>query len=499
MKNTFNFAILLFICIKMNASTGVVSPILVTPYDVLNFVNYNAPFNNGVEKLDSSFQRYTNYDAKITNNFYYDNSNKVDSLLRFTKNPWNVNLLKDSYYYNDLEKEVLRRNNPDQYETNIIYDTTYSNYNALGHLMNSKSSWLTYFIPFTEYRLYVLETVYTRDALNRVTEKLIYWNPYDAKQNLPIPTVPPRPYEKYLYQYNAQNQVTNTQFYQNKDWFTSNIVNWSLTTTTQNSYNTNNKLTVSKETSNYAISTDSLFYDTNGKLIAFKKYFNGKINFEYLYTYTGNKIKSVIIKYQSKLYSKEVLNYNSNGQRIKYTTRKYKSTGIYDSISEYRYSYSSNKLQEINYFTSPNNGQSFIRRATDVLTYTGNGLINSHSSGLRNSSGFVATKEIKFFYSSSSANKSSQPEVQTVRVGTEMMDFTIYPNPASRSFSVNIPSVWNETPTIISLINIKGEVLKTIQTYSNELIETDNLPTGTYIVRIQNEERVATKKVIVLR
>ncbi|MBK7139809.1 MAG: hypothetical protein IPH74_12640 [Bacteroidetes bacterium] len=69
----------------MNASTEV---ILVTQ-----------PSNGG--KLDSSFQRYTNYDAKITNNFYYDNSNKVDSLLRFTKNPWNVNLLKDSYYYND--------------------------------------------------------------------------------------------------------------------------------------------------------------------------------------------------------------------------------------------------------------------------------------------------------------------------------------------------------------------------------------------------------------
>ncbi len=499
MKNTLNFAILLFICIKMNASTGVVSPVLVTPYDVLNFVNYNTPFNNGVQKLDSSFQRYTGYDAKITNNFYYDNSNKVDSLLKFTKNPWNLNQLKDSYYYNDLEKEVLSRNNKEQYETINFYDTTYSIYNAQGFLMSSKSSWLRFFVPFSTYSLSVLETVITRDPLNRMTEKLIYWNPYNDLPNLPISTVPPRPYEKYVYQYNAQNQVTNTQFYQNKDWFTSNIVNWSLTTTTQNSYNTNNKLTVSKETSNSSISTDSLFYDTNGKLIAFKKYYNGNKNFEYLYTYSGNKIKSVVVKYQGKLYSKEVLNYNSNGQRIKYTTRQYKSTGIYDSISEYRYSYSSNKLQEINYFTSPNNGQSFIRRATDVLTYTNNGLISNHSTGLRNATTFLANKEIKFFYSSSSTNKSSQPEVQTVRLGTEMMDFTIYPNPASRSFSVNIPSAWNETPTIISLINIKGEVLKTIQTYSNELIETDNLPTGTYIVRIQNEERVATKKVIVLR
>ena len=74
---------------------------------------------------------------------------------------------------------------------------------------------------------------------------------------------------------------------------------------------------------------------------------------------------------------------------------------------------------------------------------------------------------------------------------TEQTAFTIYPNPAQTQFTVT-----NTENASITLHNILGqEVKRTQATAEQTTIYTDNLPAGIYVLKVEKEGTVFTKKV----
>jgi plastocyanin len=78
-------------------------------------------------------------------------------------------------------------------------------------------------------------------------------------------------------------------------------------------------------------------------------------------------------------------------------------------------------------------------------------------------------------------------------------DFNVYPNPTYGTFTVeyNGASTQNENVTAIEIFNLSGAKIYS-QPIQNEqtLIDLSNMPTGTYIVRINDNDRIYSKKLV---
>ena len=74
----------------------------------------------------------------------------------------------------------------------------------------------------------------------------------------------------------------------------------------------------------------------------------------------------------------------------------------------------------------------------------------------------------------------------------------ISPNPAKDYMNISFND-YNKLHTV-SLINMQGEVMKTINNVvgDNYTLKRGNLPSGTYIVAISNKETTITNKVILV-
>jgi len=74
---------------------------------------------------------------------------------------------------------------------------------------------------------------------------------------------------------------------------------------------------------------------------------------------------------------------------------------------------------------------------------------------------------------------------------------SLFPNPASTEFTVTFP----QTPspaTRLDLISLQGQLINSrTLTKKNETISTSQLPSGFYIVRIQQNDRVDTRKILI--
>ena len=74
-------------------------------------------------------------------------------------------------------------------------------------------------------------------------------------------------------------------------------------------------------------------------------------------------------------------------------------------------------------------------------------------------------------------------------------DVHVFPNPNNGEFNIKIP---NNMQSIIQLYNNIGELLFEKKTLSNyELVEINNLKAGLYIVRIQLNDQLIVKKIII--
>ena len=83
---------------------------------------------------------------------------------------------------------------------------------------------------------------------------------------------------------------------------------------------------------------------------------------------------------------------------------------------------------------------------------------------------------------------------------TRVWDFTIFPNPTSGYFSIELPST--TSPQLISIINIQGQKVyqhTRAATGSQELVAIDlsNVTKGVYLVQIQSETEVVTQRLVI--
>lgn len=77
----------------------------------------------------------------------------------------------------------------------------------------------------------------------------------------------------------------------------------------------------------------------------------------------------------------------------------------------------------------------------------------------------------------------------------EAMNMSIYPNPVVDQVNITVEDFSNAT---LEIYNLLGEVVKSTQLSSqNTQVDVSNLTNGTYIVRVVNGQKVATKKVII--
>jgi subtilisin-like proprotein convertase family protein len=77
-----------------------------------------------------------------------------------------------------------------------------------------------------------------------------------------------------------------------------------------------------------------------------------------------------------------------------------------------------------------------------------------------------------------------------------LQNVTLYPNPANDNFTVFIPN--NNSETTISLFDIQGRQIQTVQSNAiSTSISTSSLQDGLYLVTIENENGITTKKITI--
>jgi polyhydroxybutyrate depolymerase len=90
-----------------------------------------------------------------------------------------------------------------------------------------------------------------------------------------------------------------------------------------------------------------------------------------------------------------------------------------------------------------------------------------------------------------------RPSVVTQVNNKQDIAFKVCPNPSNGSIAVNISSL-NEISVILTVFDLTGKQLRTISIYGQDQVQLSNLPAGTYVLQLSNEQRVlATDKVVI--
>jgi hypothetical protein len=90
-------------------------------------------------------------------------------------------------------------------------------------------------------------------------------------------------------------------------------------------------------------------------------------------------------------------------------------------------------------------------------------------------------------------------DIRLVRFGGKG-DITIFPNPATSTVNIQLPTEWQQKAVRIDVINQLGQVIqsKSIANASQiEIVNTSNLPKGVYTLRIVNSEAFEYRKLMV--
>lgn len=111
-----------------------------------------------------------------------------------------------------------------------------------------------------------------------------------------------------------------------------------------------------------------------------------------------------------------------------------------------------------------------------------------------NDSSFICMTQFSFTYGTMSGNGIGE-------VGSPSISISVYPNPASMFLNVNI-NTGLEQETNLTITNILGEVVFTIQHITNEsgnntlMIDTEHLSSGVYCVNVEGDGARGTQKFI---
>lgn len=85
----------------------------------------------------------------------------------------------------------------------------------------------------------------------------------------------------------------------------------------------------------------------------------------------------------------------------------------------------------------------------------------------------------------------------SIKAPTQTLELNVYPTVVTDEFVVEVSEELLNGNTQISVVNNLGQVIyNNVITNTKELLDASNFPVGVYYVRIQNENKIGTKKII---
>lgn len=98
--------------------------------------------------------------------------------------------------------------------------------------------------------------------------------------------------------------------------------------------------------------------------------------------------------------------------------------------------------------------------------------------------------------------KTEFSEIRVIRIGktnNEVISILAYPNPATSTIKVTVPSGWQNKKAVFEILGLNGQVMnrtETANTSQTELINISKLSAGVYFVKVSCEGQVAQQKII---
>lgn len=111
----------------------------------------------------------------------------------------------------------------------------------------------------------------------------------------------------------------------------------------------------------------------------------------------------------------------------------------------------------------------------------------------------VANFRLRFEFTSQGSNNFYLDNLFVGRTSADIENFdnnsiSLYPNPTQNSFSIH---GLQSKPSSISILDISGQKIKSISTASYKQIDVSGLSSGVYLISIQVEDKIVTKKMII--
>ena len=135
-------------------------------------------------------------------------------------------------------------------------------------------------------------------------------------------------------------------------------------------------------------------------------------------------------------------------------------------------------------------GTSYATYTLDFSTWTNRGAVNMYGFIIENAgSPVISITDLKFGGSVVLANNNANVVNDQV---------SLFPNPAKGSFNVDMTAMNNSDAASVKIMNANGLIVKEFSTNnSTELVSTEDMNKGIYLVQITSGNKIATKKVVV--
>jgi hypothetical protein len=211
----------------------------------------------------------------------------------------------------------------------------------------------------------------------------------------------------------------------------------------------------------------------------------------YVFHYNPDNSVEHVIYTQSDRQDNYIFNYGSENQCIKIEV--FENKELADSVVSIKFYEITQTLNENNqphivtYFTMDNEYDPFVFNYKFIYNYDNEGnLLLKSVNRISNTSDMGYPVEKSYYIYNSSTNNIQEHNLNSI---------SIFPNPANSQFTIT-----NTENATICLYNTLGQKVKQVtSTEENTLIQTDNLPAGIYVLKVEKENAVVTRKIEIMR
>lgn len=279
---------------------------------------------------------------------------------------------------------------------------------------------------------------------------------------------------------------------------------------TSNNYVNSTKLTIQYNSSGQRIkdsyqsynpsgmSYTYYFYNTENKLIAdYSTKQNGDSIAKSLYTYTSSNAISSINKYSYDQdlgewlpAAADTFEYNANGEISKLTKYNVSSndgsnpTFRPSSIDEYQYT-ATGKLAEILTSNWVNSNQSWKLSDKRTFTYVNEKPTLGYFYRSLDGVTINSTPVFRFSFAPLTSNNEFTKNLDHV---------STFPNPANQTLTINLG---HDKTATVTVYDMKGQLILSENIIVSGTLNTDNLPNGLYLLKLQSENEQIHRKIVI--